>query len=129
MDAKCLHSGRNKWNSVNHLVIVMRNDVLQKLFRSIFEMFWLIILTHLKFQETRKVAIFKPPNSYILHWHSKKCSFYYLFERKWHEKFQIWKILNFTHVHFGTTRQIFNYGLQEELMGAKCLHSGRNKWN
>ena len=29
MDAKCLHSGRNKWNSVNHLVIVMRNDVLQ----------------------------------------------------------------------------------------------------
>ena len=54
---------------------------------------------------------------------------YYLFERKWHEKFQIWKILNFIHVHFGTTCKIFNFGLQRELMGAKCLQSDRNKWN
>ena len=25
--------------------------------------------------------------------------------------------------------QIFNYGLQEELMGAKWLNSGTNRWN
>ena len=29
----------------------------------------------------------------------------------------------------GPQCKIFNYGLQEELMGAKWLHSGRNKWN
>ena len=56
-------------------------------------------------------------------------SFYYLLERKWHEKFQIWKILNFIHVHLGPQWKIVNYVLQEELMGAKCLYSGRNKWN
>ena len=25
--------------------------------------------------------------------------------------------------------KILNYDLQEELMGAKCLHFDRNKWN
>ena len=29
----------------------------------------------------------------------------------------------------GPQCQIFNYGLQEVLMGAKWLHSCRNKWN
>ena len=198
---------------------------------------------NLKFQDASKVAIFRPPNSYILHCHSIKWSFFYLFERKWHEKFQIWKILNFytctlwdhnakflimayrgnswvpndcilvginetkwttfdfmindvlqnyldqfckcladnfdnlklqdaikvaifrppnsyiLHCHgkcglftiylkgndmknskfgkswilymytLGPQYKIFNYGLQRELMGAKWLHSGRNKWN
>ena len=29
----------------------------------------------------------------------------------------------------GPQCKILNYGLQRELMGAKWLHSGRNKWN
>ena len=29
----------------------------------------------------------------------------------------------------GPQCNIFNYGLQEELMGAKWLHFDRNKWN
>ena len=29
----------------------------------------------------------------------------------------------------GPQCKIFNYGLQEELMGAKWLHFDRNKWN
>ena len=60
-----------------------------------------------KFQDTSKVAIFRPPNSYILHYHGKYGLFTLIFERKWHEKFQIWKILNFIHVHCWTTMQSF----------------------
>ena len=40
-----------------------------------------------KFQDASKVAIIRPPNSYILHCHGKYGLFYYLFERKWHKKF------------------------------------------
>ena len=84
----------------------MRNDVLQnyldQFLKCLADNF-----DNLKFQDASKVAIFRPPNSYILHCHSKYGSFYYLFERKWHKKFQIWKILNFIHVHCGTTMQNF----------------------
>ena len=46
-----------------------------------------------------------------------------------------WKILNLENPWIlymytvGPQCKIFNYGLQEELMGAKWLNSGRNKWN
>ena len=62
---------------------------------------------NLKFQDASKVVIFRPPNSYILHYHGKCGLFTLLFEKKWHEKFQIWKILNFIHVHYRTTMQNF----------------------
>ena len=48
----------------------MRNDVLQnyivKFFKYLAENF-----DNLKFQDASKVAILRPPNSYILHCHSK----------------------------------------------------------
>ena len=59
----------------------MRNDVLQnyldQFFKCLADNF-----DNLKFQDASKVAIFRPPNSYILHCHGKMWSFYYLFERK-----------------------------------------------
>ena len=84
----------------------MRNDVLQnylvQFLKCLADNF-----DNLKFQDASKVAIFRPPNSYILHCHGKCGLFTLYFERKWHEKFQIWKILNFIHVHCGTTIQNF----------------------
>ena len=48
----------------------MRNDVLQnylvQFFKYLAENF-----DNLKFQDASKVAIFRPPNSYILHYHCK----------------------------------------------------------
>ena len=35
-----------------------------------------------KFQDASKVAIIRPPNSYILHYHGRMWSLYSLFERK-----------------------------------------------
>ena len=68
----------------------MRNDVLQnylvQFLKCLADNF-----DNLKFQDVSKLAIFRPPNSYILHCHSKKWSFFYLFERKTHAKFQIGK--------------------------------------
>ena len=82
----------------------MRNDVLQnylvQFLKCLADNF-----DNLKFQDTSKVVIFRPPNSYILHCHGKCGPLYSLFERKWHEKFQNWKILNFIDVHCGTTMQ------------------------
>ena len=46
-----------------------------------------------------------------------------------------WKIPNLENLQFYTCTlldpqcKIFNYGLQEELMGAKWLQFDRNKWN
>ena len=100
----CILVGINetKWTTFDF----MRNDVLQnyllQLLKCLADNF-----DDLKFQDASKVAIFRPPNSYILHCHSKSGLFTDLFERKWHEKFQIWQILNFVHVHFRTTMQNF----------------------
>ena len=52
---------------------------------------------NLKFQDASKVAIFSPPNIYILHCHSKSGHLYYLFERKWHKN-----ILNLENLEFYT---------------------------
>ena len=84
---------------------------------------------NLKFQDARKVAIFRPPNSYILHCHSKSGLFtiYLKGNGMKNSKFgKSWILYMYT---LGPQCKIVNYGLQEELMGAKCLHSGRNKWN
>ena len=52
----------------------MRNDVLQNYLVQFFK-----CLTdnfdNLKFQDASKVAIFRPPNSYILHCHGKRGPF------------------------------------------------------
>ena len=44
----------------------MRNDVLQNYLYQFLKCF-----DNLKFQDASKVAIFRPPNSYILHCHDK----------------------------------------------------------
>ena len=55
----------------------MRNEVLQN-----FSVQFLKCLTdnfdNLKFQDTSKIAIFRPPNSYILHCHGK-CGLFALY--------------------------------------------------
>ena len=84
---------------------------------------------NLKFQDASKVAILRPPNSYILHCHSKSHLFtiYLKGNDMKNSKFgKSWILYMYT---VGPQCKIFNYGLQEELMGAKWLHSGRNKWN
>ena len=122
----CILVGINetKWTTF----YFMRNDVLQnyldQFLKCLADNF-----DNLKFQDASKAVFFRPPNSYILHCHGKCGLFYYLFERKWHEKFQIWKILNLYMYTLGPQCKIFNYGLQEELMGAKWLQFDRNKWN
>ena len=82
---------------------------------------------NLKFQDARKVVIFRPPNSYILHCHGK-CGLFTLYLKgngMKNSKFGKSSILYM--YTLGPQCNIFNYGLQEELMGVKCLHSGRNK--
>ena len=87
----------------------MRNDVLQN-YLVTFLKYLAENFDNLKFQEASKVVICRPPNSYILHCHGKY-GLFTLFERKWHKKFWIWKILNFIHVHCGTTMQNFKLWL------------------
>ena len=64
----------------------MRNDVLQnyldQFLKCLADNF-----DNLKFQDASKVAIFRPPNSDVLHCHGKYGLLYSLFERKWHKKF------------------------------------------
>ena len=48
----------------------MRNDVLQNYLVQ-FLKYWAENLDNLKFQDASKVAIFRPPKSYILHCHGK----------------------------------------------------------
>ena len=84
---------------------------------------------NLKFQDASKVVIFRPPNSYILHCHSKSGVFtLYLKgnDMKNSEFGKSWILYMYT---VGPQCKIFNYGLQEELMGAKWLQFDRNKWN
>ena len=96
----------------------MRNDVLQnyldQFLKCLADNF-----DNLKFQDTSKVAIFRPPNSYILHCHGKSGLFCSLFERKWLKTFQIWKILYFIHVHCRTTMQNFKLWLEIGIHGCQ----------
>ena len=105
----------------------MRNGVLQNLVQ--FLKYFAENFDNLKLQEASKVVIFIPPNSYILHCHGK-CGLFTLYLKgndiKNSEFGKYW-ILHMYAV--GPQCKIFNYGLQEELMGAKWLHFDRNKWN
>ena len=74
---------------------------------------------NLKFQDASKVVIFRPPNSYILHCHGK-CGLFTIYLKgngMKNSKFGKSRILYMYTV--GPQCKIFNYGLQEELMGAK----------
>ena len=62
---------------------------------------------NLKFQDTSKVVIFRPPNSYIPHCHGKCGLFALYLKGNGIEKLQIWKMLNFIHVHCRTPMQNF----------------------
>ena len=73
-----------KWTNFDFI----RNDVLQNYLVQ-FLKYLADNFDNLKFQETRKVVTFRPPNSYILHLPWWIWSLYSLFERKWHEKFKI----------------------------------------
>ena len=106
----------------------MRNDVLQN-----YLVQFLKYLTdnfeNLKFQDTRKVVIIRPPNSYILHCHGKSGLFtlYLKGNGMKNTRFEKYWILYMYTV--GPQCKFFYYSLQEELMGADWLHSGRNRWN
>ena len=84
----------------------MRNDVLQNYLVQFFK-YLADNFDNLKFQDASKVVIFRPPNSYILHCHGKCGPFAFYLKGNGIEKFQIWKILNFIHVHCWTTMQNF----------------------
>ena len=96
----------------------MRNDVLQNYLDQFFK-YLADNFDNLKFQDASKVAIFRPPNSYILHCHSKSGHFTIYFKGNGikNSKFGKSRILYMYTV--GPQCKIFNYGLQEELMGAK----------
>ena len=61
---------------------------------------------NLKFQETRKVVIFRPPNSYILHCHGE-CGLFTLSMKGYGIKSPNLENLEFYHVHCKTTMQNF----------------------
>ena len=84
----------------------MRNDVLQNYLVQ-FLKYLADNFDNLKFQEASKVAIFRPPNSYILHCHGKCGLFTLYLKGNGIQNSQIQKILNFIHVHCGTTMQNF----------------------
>ena len=84
----------------------MRNDVLQ-IYLDQFCKCLADNFDNLKFQDASKVVIFRPPNSYILHCHGKCGLFVFYLKGNDIKKFQIYKILNFIHVHCGTTMQNF----------------------
>ena len=84
----------------------MRNYVLQN-YLDKFLKYLADNFDNLKFQDASKVAIFRPPNSYILHYHGKCGLFTIYLKGNGMKNSEIWKILNFIHVHFGTTMQNF----------------------
>ena len=96
----------------------MRNDVLQN-YLDQFLKYLADNFDNLKFQDGSKVAIFRPPNSYILHCHGE-CGLFALYLKgnviKNSEFGKSCIIYMYT---VGPQCKIFNYGLQEELMDAK----------
>ena len=106
----------------------MRNDELQNYLVQ-FLKYLAEIFDNLKFQETWKVVIFRPPNSYFLHCHGE-CSLFTLYLKgngiKNFKFGKYWILYMYT---LGLQWKIFNYGVLEEFMGAEWLHSGRNRWN
>ena len=122
----CILVGINetKWTTCYFIRIdVLQNYLVQfcKCFADNFD--------NLKFQDASKVVIFRPPNSYILHFHGK-CGLFTLYLKgngMKNSKFgKSWILYMYT---VGPQCKIFNYGFQRELMGAKWLQFDRNKWN
>ena len=74
---------------------------------------------NLKFQDASKVVIFRPPNSYILHCHGKCGPFAFYLKGNGIENSKFGKSLILYMYTVGPQCKYFNYGLQEELMGAK----------
>ena len=60
-----------------------------------------------KVQDTSKVAIIRAPNSYILHYHGKYGLFTLYLKGNDIKNSKFGKILNFIHVHCGTTMENF----------------------
>ena len=84
----------------------MKNDVLQNYLVQ-FLKYLAENFDNPNYQDARKNAIIKPPNSYILHCHGKYGLFTLYLKGNGIKKFQIGKILNFIHVPCGTTMQNF----------------------
>ena len=57
---------------------------------------------NMKFQHTRNAAVFRPINSYILHYNGE-CGLFTMIWKEMVSKIWIWKILSFIHVHCRTT--------------------------
>ena len=74
---------------------------------------------NLKFQDASKVVIFRTPNSYILHCNSKSGLFTIYLKGNDMKNSEFGKILNFKHVHFGTTIQNFLLWLTEGTHGCQ----------
>ena len=123
-DSNLIGINETKWTTFDF----MRNYVLQnylvQLLKCLADNF-----DNLKFQDGGKVVIFRPLNSYILHCHGKCGPFAFYLKGNGIETFKFGKSWILYMYTVGPQCKIFNYGLQEELMGAKWLHSGRNKWN
>ena len=85
----------------------MRNDVLQNYLDQFLQKCLADNFDNLKFQDASKVAIFRPPNSYILHCHGKSGLF----------TIYLKGILYMYTVE--PQCKIFNYVYREELMSAK----------
>ena len=93
----------------------MRNDVLQNYLVQ-FLKYLAENFDNLKFQDASKVVIFRPPNP-ALH---GKCGLFTLYlKRNGIKNLEFGKSCILYMYTVGPQCQIFNYGLQEELMGAK----------
>ena len=115
---------QTKWTTFDF----MRNDVLQN-YLDQFLKYLAENFDNLKFQEASKVVIFRPPNSYILHCHGKCGLFTLYLKENGMKNFKFGKSWILYMYTVGPQCKILNYGWQRELMGAKWLNSGSNKWN
>ena len=80
-----------------------RNDALQNNLVHFFEIFGWKFGHPEKSERQRKVELFRPPNSYILHRHGECGSFTLYLKGNGMKNSKKWKILNFIHVHYSTT--------------------------
>ena len=113
-----------KWTTFDF----MRNDALQNYLVQ-FLKYLAENFDNLKFQETRKVAIFRLPNSYVLPCHGECGLFTLYLKGNSMKNSKFWKSWILYMYTLGPQCNIFNCGLQGELISAKWLCSGRNRWN
>ena len=82
----------------------MRNDLLQNYLVQFLKCFT-DNFDNLKFQDASKIVIFRPPNSYVLHYHSK-CGLFTIYLKGNDMKYSEFG-KSCIHVHCGTTMQNF----------------------